>query len=589
MGLCVDSPEISIVSGTYNRLSHLKKMIASVRNSVGGISYKFVLVDGGSTDGTIAWCKSQSDIKLIEQGKLVGAVIAFNAGCMVASGKYVCILNDDIEVVGKTIDNAYMYLEAHPDDMQVAFRNKPTKQASEPRSPYSHSYGYLYGQCCMTRRWIGNHVNWWGKNGLHTYGGDSQLGMRIWECGYRVIPLDSCSIIDHVVEDKMRKDRRKLLRPKGPGTAHKDTVKFRNIWDNRLPRPKSWLGAPSYRLLQKAKAGNLRTLRFRHVRAGVMRLAQLKAFREFGPSEHVDQTKLVAKHGIKRFQSIARQRIKEFKPDLVMFQAHGAGNISPETVWELRSEFPLTYFVNFDGDMHNPLRAFHYEIAKACHLQLLISPDLYQKYINHGAYNVSWWSTATEEVFIDAGKTRPVQADALSLDVACLMNRTPPEVFPNAHRRIEAVVKMHTCKNDIHFGLYGIGWHKHGIKADGVTYNDDKASAELYRKSKMALCLSQSRDLYGYSSNRLFFAGAVGCTPLLDEFNGMQQMGFIDGDTVISFRTMDEMVEKASYYAKHFNECMAIGARCRKLVLSRHTYRPRIMALLAYLDGLGVP
>lgn len=578
--------QVSVVSGTFNRLKHLKKMVSSVRKSIAGITYEIILVDGGSTDGTIKWCKDQQDIRLIEQGKLVGAVKAFNAGCVAAQGQYVAILNDDIEVVAKTLRNAYEYLENHPDAMQVAFMNKPTKQAAEPRSPYSHSYGYLYGQCCMTRRWIGDHVNWWGHTGLHTYGGDSRLGMRIWECGYRVVPLDSCSVTDHVVEDKMRKDRRKLLRP-NPRGPHKDTEAYRSIWDHRLPHTSRWIEAPSYRLLQKAEAGRLRTLRFRHLRAGTMRMAQLRAFREFGPSEHINQAKLVADHGIKEFQSIARKRIREFKPDLVMFQAHGAGNIMPETIRELRGEFPQMYFVNFDGDMHNPLRKFHFDIAKSVHLQLLISSDLYQQYINHGAYNVSWWSTATEDAFISAGNSRPVPAKMNGPDVVSLMNRTPPEVFPNAHRRIESVVRL--SKSKVGFKLYGTGWTRDGLTMSGITYNDDKASAELYRTARMALCISQSRDLYGYSSNRLFFAGAVGCTPLLDEFRGMQQMGFVDGKTVISFRTMDEMIRKAEYYASHPNECESIGKRCRELVLERHTYKPRIMALLAYLDGIGVP
>jgi spore maturation protein CgeB len=316
-------------------------------------------------------------------------------------------------------------------------------------------------------------------------------------------------------------------------------------------------------------------------------MAQLRAFRKLGPSEHINQTKIVAEHGIKKFQTIARKYVQDFRPDLVMFQAHGAGNITPETVMELRSEFPGTYFVNFDGDMHNPLRKFHFEIAKACHLQLLISSDLYPAYISHGAHNVSWWSTATEDAFIEAGANRPVLAGIDGPDVVSLMNRTPPEVFPNAQRRIDSVLRL--MSSGINFKIYGVGWAKHGVKSSGVTYNDDAASAELYRRSRMALCISQSRELAGYSSNRLFFAGAVGCTPLLDEFKGMQRMGFIDGKTVIAFRTMNQMLEKAAYYIQHPEECEAIGKRCRELVLERHTYEPRIMALLAYLDGLGVP
>lgn len=70
---------ISAVTGTYNRLALLQKMVTSVRQSVGGLLYEIILVDGGSTDGTLEWCRQQSDVMLIEQGKLLGAVEAFNA------------------------------------------------------------------------------------------------------------------------------------------------------------------------------------------------------------------------------------------------------------------------------------------------------------------------------------------------------------------------------------------------------------------------------------------------------------------------------------------------------------------------------
>ena len=95
---------ISVVSGTYNRLKYLTQMVASVRLSVGvGIPYEIIIVDGGSTDGTIQWCRMQDDIVLIEQGKLLGAVKAFNAGFAIARGKYTIPANDDILFVNESI------------------------------------------------------------------------------------------------------------------------------------------------------------------------------------------------------------------------------------------------------------------------------------------------------------------------------------------------------------------------------------------------------------------------------------------------------------------------------------------------------
>jgi glycosyltransferase involved in cell wall biosynthesis len=47
--------QISVVLGTYNRLPFLKATIASVRTSQIDIPYEIVVVDGGSSDGTIEW------------------------------------------------------------------------------------------------------------------------------------------------------------------------------------------------------------------------------------------------------------------------------------------------------------------------------------------------------------------------------------------------------------------------------------------------------------------------------------------------------------------------------------------------------
>ena len=66
----IESPYVSIVTGTYNRIDSLKRMVKSVRSSVGlGIPYELVIVEGGSTDGSLEWLRKQPDVVLIEQGK----------------------------------------------------------------------------------------------------------------------------------------------------------------------------------------------------------------------------------------------------------------------------------------------------------------------------------------------------------------------------------------------------------------------------------------------------------------------------------------------------------------------------------------
>lgn len=60
--------EVSVVLGSLNRFEFLKTTIMTVRNELGRIdSSEIIVVDGGSTDGSVEWLTRQKDIILILQ------------------------------------------------------------------------------------------------------------------------------------------------------------------------------------------------------------------------------------------------------------------------------------------------------------------------------------------------------------------------------------------------------------------------------------------------------------------------------------------------------------------------------------------
>src|SRR5512139_4232270 len=124
-------------------------MVASARKSAGSLSLQIVIVDGGSADGTQEWCAANG-IDLIEQGELLGAIAAYNAGCAAATGKYVVIGNDDITFDGDTIRRAYHYMEANPEVAQAAFQHRYQRRGEAARAGMiEKAYGYVYGQCSI--------------------------------------------------------------------------------------------------------------------------------------------------------------------------------------------------------------------------------------------------------------------------------------------------------------------------------------------------------------------------------------------------------------------------------------------------------
>jgi glycosyltransferase involved in cell wall biosynthesis len=119
----VSTCAVSVVIGTYNRKRFLKKTIETLRDELDSAPFKseMIVVDGGSTDGTLNWLKKQKDIITIIQhnrGKWHGKQIErrswgyfMNLGFKCAQGKYICMLSDDCLVVPGAIVNGYHLFE----------------------------------------------------------------------------------------------------------------------------------------------------------------------------------------------------------------------------------------------------------------------------------------------------------------------------------------------------------------------------------------------------------------------------------------------------------------------------------------------
>jgi glycosyltransferase involved in cell wall biosynthesis len=94
------TPEISVIIVTYNRLELLRKCMESLRvQTLAKDKYEVIVVDDGSTDGTIEYLK-QLDWQLqpfvdIYFNEHKGYVHARNFGVSKATGKYVSFTDDD--------------------------------------------------------------------------------------------------------------------------------------------------------------------------------------------------------------------------------------------------------------------------------------------------------------------------------------------------------------------------------------------------------------------------------------------------------------------------------------------------------------
>jgi len=88
-------PLVSVSIVTWNSLQFLPHCLKFLRNQQ-QIAYEIIIVDNGSTDGTVEYLRQQSDIQLIELSHNTGFCAAHNKAISIASGQYILVLNPDI-------------------------------------------------------------------------------------------------------------------------------------------------------------------------------------------------------------------------------------------------------------------------------------------------------------------------------------------------------------------------------------------------------------------------------------------------------------------------------------------------------------
>ena len=102
--------KISIVTPVFNSTRWIDLCIRSVRHALQGQSYEHIVVDGGSTDGTLEYLKQQQDIRLI-LGPDKGMYDALNKGMAAARGRILGHLNADEQYDRAGLTQALQKLE----------------------------------------------------------------------------------------------------------------------------------------------------------------------------------------------------------------------------------------------------------------------------------------------------------------------------------------------------------------------------------------------------------------------------------------------------------------------------------------------
>jgi glycosyltransferase involved in cell wall biosynthesis len=605
--------DLSVVSGTYNRLPHLMRMVQSVRDSlrsIYGLEYEIVLVDGGSNDTTQEWCKAQHDIKLIEHGQLSGAVKAFNDGAFAATGNYVIMANDDIEFVGNSILLAYIYMETHPNCGGGCFYQnrdgrdwhvngmqavKVTQQGKRKKAERVHVY---YAQVGIFPKWLGDHVSWWcdeleyglylkDKNygnqiGLHTYGGDNELSARIIDLGFTVEPIPDAKISDHEADDGLRKINNidGAKDPKAVRGEHPDSFKFGQKWINRnnilgihghypgpiikdgpmiidpFPEEKKErvLYLPLFEQGWKVQKEQKRGLRDA--------LAEVALVYEFDYMYEFNQG---AKQAMVKLIDVCEQ----FKPTIVLTQLHNSDQINSDDIRDLRAACNGAKFVNWNGDYwpKQLLDDKGLSLARSFDLMTSVNLDVVEKHQALGI-NTQYWQIGWEP---DGRGHKP----EVHHDIVFLASG-----YSGKRQALGQFLNDQPCS----FGLYGNGWPEKMSKGENL-YNF-KEACKIYRGAKIAIGDSQWPDS-GFVSNRIMQILAAGnCVLCHQWFRGHEELGLADKVNCLIWQDLGDLAYILKFWLSDSNsqKLSEIAANGEKLALLRHGFDSRVSELWEMLE-----
>ncbi|TDE02054.1 glycosyltransferase family 2 protein [Flavobacterium sandaracinum] len=107
-------PKLSIITINYNNLEGLKRTVESVLNQTWQ-EFEYIVIDGGSTDGSAAYIESQSKyFDYWVSDKDSGIYNAMNKGIRVANGEYLLFLNSGDHFFSDTVlEHNHQYLRNH--------------------------------------------------------------------------------------------------------------------------------------------------------------------------------------------------------------------------------------------------------------------------------------------------------------------------------------------------------------------------------------------------------------------------------------------------------------------------------------------
>ncbi len=238
--------DITFVLGSFNRIKLLPLAIDSIRKEQNGlkeIKSEIIVVDGGSTDGSLEWLINQKDIITVVQhnrGEWHGKKIErrswgyfMNLAFKMAKGKYICMISDDAILHENAVKNGYELFETKINSgekigaVAFYFNDWPLRK----KYAVANNLDHLYVNHGMYLKQALEDIGYIDEDTYMFYGADTDIILEMEQEGYKCIDSKN-SFLEHYNDDTLgaKKNNIKQL----GSNVNNDAEMLVRKWENVL-------------------------------------------------------------------------------------------------------------------------------------------------------------------------------------------------------------------------------------------------------------------------------------------------------------------------------------------------------------------
>lgn len=193
--------KLSIITLTYNKLEYTKKFIESLYKYTK--DFELIIVDNGSTDGTVEYLKTIPNIKFIENKENQGFSKGNNQGIEIAEGEFIGFLNNDILLYPKWFEEVQRVFQnenaafVSPRELRPNFIPTNEKkyikyfQKKLFKDSYEKTFDDCVFSCVITKRCILDEIGAFDENYSPAFFEDNDLKIRAINKNHGIFVVNS--------------------------------------------------------------------------------------------------------------------------------------------------------------------------------------------------------------------------------------------------------------------------------------------------------------------------------------------------------------------------------------------------------------